>query len=122
LTFGHKEFEVRKRLLSSAEREGELIEQHHRVGTVTLPRRSEVIVKLPVAIGTSITDGLLERKEILEGLYMAGFLTKVVDGHVLTSMLNTRDEEVEVEEQVAELEEIVENGEVRAAHTKKKER
>jgi hypothetical protein len=61
----------------------------------------------------------LKGNKILEGMYMAGSLTKVVEGHVLTSMLNTRDEEVEVMEEVAKLEETVEGGEVRAAHTKK---
>jgi hypothetical protein len=70
LTFRHKETEVRKRLLSGVEG-GELIEQHCRVGTITLPRRSAVTVKLPVAVGTSVT----------EGLHMAGS----VEGHVLTS-------------------------------------
>jgi hypothetical protein len=74
-------------------------------------------VKLPVAVGTSVT-GLFERKKILEEVCKAGSLTKVVEGHILTSMLNTRDEEVEVEEQVAELQEIVE---VRADHTRKGE-
>jgi hypothetical protein len=97
------------------------MERHSRVETITLLRRSEVIVKLPVAAGTSITEGLLVREEILEGVYMAGSLTKVVDGHVLTSMLNTRDEEIEVEKQVAELEEIVEDGEVQANRIKKGE-
>lgn len=120
LTFRHKNVEVKKKLLSGTKGKGQLIERHRRVETITLPRRSEVIVKLPVAAGTSVTEGLLERKEILEGVYMAGSLTKVIDGHVLTSVLNTRDEEVEVEKQVAELEEIVEGEEGQEEHTQKR--
>jgi hypothetical protein len=98
--FRHKGFEVRKGLLSRGEGGCELIEQNCRIRSVTLPRRSEVIVKLPLAVGTFTVETLLERK----GIY-GRILEQVVDGHVLTSMLNTREDEIEMEP-VAELKKI----------------
>jgi hypothetical protein len=41
-----------------------------------------------------------------EGVYMAGTLAKVINGHVLTSILNTREEEVEIVEPPVEQKEI----------------
>jgi hypothetical protein len=72
---------------------------------ISLPRRSECVVKLPVKEG-SPPVGILNKHEIQEGVYMAGSLTKVRDGYVLTSILNTNDVKVEIQEPLVELDEI----------------
>lgn len=74
--------------------------------TITLPQRAEIIVRLPVVTGTDVTEGLVERKELAPGVYMAGCIARVVDGHVLTSIVNTREEEVRLDSPNAEVKEI----------------
>jgi putative intracellular protease/amidase len=49
---------------------------------------------------------LIEKKELQEGVYMAGCLTRVVDGRIITSILNTRDEEIEIVGPIVEMSEI----------------
>jgi hypothetical protein len=76
---------------------------------LTLPARAEVIVKLPVTEGSTVKEGLIERGEVLVGVYIAESLVRVDKGHVITSTLNTREEEVDMpirEVQVIELAEI----------------
>jgi hypothetical protein len=51
-----------------------------------------------VIAGVTCNEGLIKKREVQEGVYMAGTLTKVINRHVLTSMLNTRDEEVKIVE------------------------
>ena len=75
--------------------------------TITLPQRAETIVRLPVMAGTEVTEGLVERKELAPGVYMAGCIARVVDGHILTSVVNTREEEVRVDSLCAEVEEFL---------------
>jgi hypothetical protein len=98
---------VRKSQLSRGKGECEPIKQPQ--SQENYPPQAIQIVILPVAVGTFTEEELLE-KEVLEGVYkyMAGSLTKVVDGHVLTSILNTREDEIEIEKPVAELKEILE--------------
>jgi hypothetical protein len=52
-------------------------------------------------------EGLVERTELLEGVYLAESLVSVDKGYVITSVLNTREQGVEIpsrEVQVIELE------------------
>jgi hypothetical protein len=53
---------------------------------ITLPKKSEVIVKLLVVAGVILTKGLSDKKYIQEGVYMAGSLTKIIDGHIITGI------------------------------------
>jgi hypothetical protein len=65
LTFQYGGLAAEKKKLISEE--GECInpeEGKRGVKTVTLPRRSEILVKLPVARGTTPTEGLIEKREI----------------------------------------------------------
>ena len=50
--------------------------------------------------------GILDKCEIQEGIFMAGSLTKVIDGYVITSILNTNEEEAEIQEPLVELNEV----------------
>jgi hypothetical protein len=61
-----------------------------------LPPRAEVIVKLPVTEESPTKEGLVERTELLEGVYLAESLVRVDHGYVITSVLNTREQEVEI--------------------------
>jgi hypothetical protein len=74
-------------------------------GLIKLPPRTESIVRVPVTPG-SPNVGVTSKCEIREGVFMAASLTEVIDGYILTSMLNTKDEEVEVPEPVVELDTI----------------
>ena len=70
---------------------------------LTLPPRPEVIVKLPVTEESLTKEGLVERTELLE----AESLVRVDHGYVITSVLDTREQKVEIptrEVQVIELE------------------
>ena len=74
---------------------------------ITIPARTEMIVQLPVNVKSHIREGLVEKSELLTGVYLADSLVKVHDGHVITSVLNTREQEVEIpnlEVQLIELE------------------
>jgi hypothetical protein len=51
-------------------------------------------VRLPAETGFTIAGGLVERKELLPGVYLAGSLVKVVNGCVTTSVLNATEKEV----------------------------
>jgi hypothetical protein len=65
-------------------------------------RRSECVVRLPVKERSPLVR-ILEKHGIQEGVFMAGSLTKVIDGYVLTSILNTNDVEIEIQEPLVEL-------------------
>lgn len=73
-----------------------------KVEEIKLPPRTESIVKLPVTPGSPLV-GVIDKCEIREGVTIAASLTKVVDGYVMTSILNTNDNEVEVQEPLVEL-------------------
>jgi hypothetical protein len=68
------------------------------VRTITLKRRSETIVQVPVDCEDGQKEGLIEKREIKEGIYVASSLTTVKKGYALTSILNTNDREVEIPE------------------------
>ena len=74
--------------------------------TITLPQTAETIVRLPVVTRTDVTEELVKRKELAPGVYMAGCIARVVDGHVLTSIVNTREEEMKLDSPNAEIKEI----------------
>jgi hypothetical protein len=57
-------------------------------------------VLLLAEVGATPTEGLIERRELLPGVYLAGSLVKVVNGCVITSVLNTTEEEVDIPEPV----------------------
>jgi hypothetical protein len=56
---------------------------------ITLQKRSETIVKLPVEVEDNQREGILEKCKLGEGIYVAKSLTTVRDGYVITSILNT---------------------------------
>jgi len=66
------------------------------VGKLTLSARTELIVQLPVSAGLRIGEGLVEKAEIAAEVYLAESLVKVNNGHIITSILNTREQDVEV--------------------------
>jgi hypothetical protein len=72
---------------------------------ITLPPRTESIVRVPVTLG-SPEEGIIPKREIQEGVFMAATLTRVVGGCVLTSILNVNEAEVEITEPVVRLDEI----------------
>ena len=72
---------------------------------IKLPPRTESIVRLPVTPGSPLV-GVINKCEIQEGVIVAASLTKVTDGYVMTSILNTNDKEVEMQEPLVELEKI----------------
>jgi hypothetical protein len=57
-------------------------------------------VRLPAETESTTAEGLVERKELLPGVYIAGSLVKVVHGCVITSVLNTTEKEVKIPEPV----------------------
>jgi hypothetical protein len=64
-------------------------------------------VSLPTETGSSTTaEGLVERKELLPGVYLAGSLVKVVNGCVITSVMNTTEKEVKMPEPVVMVTEV----------------
>jgi len=86
---------MRKKLISLPELEREA---HQGVGVckLTFPGRTEIIVRLQVSVGWRIGEGLIEMAEIAPGVYLANSLVKVNNGHVITSILNIREQDVEV--------------------------
>ena len=68
--------------------------------------RAEIVVRLPVEGTTRTNEGLTEKQEIREGVYLAGAITKVQAGYAITSIANTTDETVELEEPVLKVTEV----------------
>jgi hypothetical protein len=73
-----------------------------KVNQIKLPPRAETIVRVPVVPG-SPTVGITSKREMQEGIIVAASLTEVINGYVMTSILNTNDIEVEIQEPVVEL-------------------
>jgi hypothetical protein len=65
--------------------------------TLKVPKRAEVIVRIPVEDGVGNAEGVIEKTEIAERVYLASSLVKIEKGHAITSVLNTNDEDVVVE-------------------------
>ena len=51
-------------------------------------------------MGWHIGEGLVERANIASGVYLAESLVKVNNGHIITSILNTTEQDVEVPNRV----------------------
>ena len=77
-----------------------------RVNKLTLPARTELIVQVPVDAGPRVQEGIVERAELRPGVYMADNLVKVANGCVITSIINTTEEDVELFDPVVKLEEL----------------
>jgi len=76
------------------------------IRSLVLPRRTELMVRLPVKEGTVISEGITEKQEMQEGVYLAGAMRKIQAGYAITSIGNTKSEEVEIDELVLEVAEI----------------
>jgi hypothetical protein len=76
------------------------------VGKLTLPSRTELIVQLAVSVGSHIGEGLVERAEIASGVYLADSLVKVNNGRIITSILSTREQGVELPNPVVKVVEL----------------
>jgi hypothetical protein len=70
------------------------------------PSRTELVVKLPVKKEMNVREGITEKQEIQKGVYLEAAMTEVRAGYVKTSIVNTNNEEVEIDEPVLELEEV----------------
>ena len=105
LIFQYEGIFVRKKLTSLPRAELRAL-RDKRVNKLTLPARTEVIVQVPVDAGPRVQEGVVGRAELLPGVYMAESLVKVENGYIITSIMNTTAEEVELPEQVVKLEEI----------------
>jgi hypothetical protein len=64
------------------------------------------MVRLPVKDGTHTCEGITEKQEIQEGVYLAGAMTRIQAGYAITSIANTNSEEVETDEPVLEVAEV----------------
>jgi hypothetical protein len=51
-------------------------------------------------------EGRTEKPEIREGVYLAGAITKVQAGYAITSIVNTTNEKVEIDEPVLKIKEV----------------
>jgi hypothetical protein len=71
---------------------------------IKLPPRAESIVRVQVTPGSPLVE--MTNKCEIQGVILATSLTKVVDGCVMTSILNTNDTEVDMQEQLVELCEV----------------
>jgi len=65
-----------------------------------------VIVLVLVDGGPRVQEGVVGRAELLPGVYMVESLVKVENGCIITSIINTTAEEVELPNQVVKLEGI----------------
>ena len=73
---------------------------------LVLLRRAEIVVRLPVEGTTNLEEGLTEKEEIQEGVYLAGAITKVQAGCAITSIVNNTDKKVEIEKPVLKITEV----------------
>jgi len=64
-----------------------------------------MIVQVTVDAGPQVQEGVVGRAELLPGVYIVESLLKVENGCVITSIINTTAEEVELSDQVVKLEE-----------------
>ena len=60
---------------------------------------------MPVKTGSPLV-GMTNKCDIQKGVIIAASLTRVVDGYAITSILNTNDAEVNVQEPLVELDEV----------------
>ena len=63
-------------------------------------------MRLPAETGSTTAEGFVDRKELFPGVYLAGSLLKVVNGCVITSVINTTKKEVNMLEPVVVVTEV----------------
>ena len=63
-------------------------------------------MRLPAETGSTAVEGLVDGKELLPGLYLAGSLVKVLNECVITSALNTTEKEVNMPEPIVMIIEV----------------
>ena len=80
--------------------------QPKEIRRLVLPGRAEIVVRLPVEGTTRTDEGLTEKQEIQEGVYLAGAMTKVQAGYAITSIVNTTNEAMEIDEPVLKVAEV----------------
>ena len=105
LIFQYKGVLVCKRLMSLPGAEPEA-PRNRRMNKLTLPARTELIVQVPVDTGPRVQEGIVEKAELMPGVYVAESVVKVDNGCVITSIINTMEEEVELLDPVVKLEEL----------------
>jgi hypothetical protein len=71
--------------------------KNRRISSLKVQRRSEVIVRIPVENGVEGAEGIIEKTEITEGIYLASSLIKIESDQATTSILNTNEKDVVVE-------------------------
>ena len=101
VTFGKGREKVHK-LMTPAKAEGNC----RATRRLVLPRRAELVVRLPVEGRSRDGEGITEKREIQAGVYLAGAVTRVSRGYAITSMLNTTSDQVEIEEPVLQVTEL----------------
>jgi hypothetical protein len=104
MIFQYKGVLVRKKLMSLPVAEPGA-RRDRRVNKLTLLARNELIVQVPMDAWPRIQEGIVEKAELMPGVYMAEGLVKVDNGCVFTSIINTTEEEVELLCPVVKLEE-----------------
>ena len=92
--------------LSNQSPRSEVVNPEINEGRVRLLPRSETIVRLPVEEEFTSTEGLIDNRELLPGVYLARSLVRVVNGCALTSVLSTTEEEVNLLEPVVRAMEV----------------
>jgi hypothetical protein len=91
--FMWKNFSFEKKLTNT-----EQMAKSREVRTITLQKRSETILQIPVDCEDNQKEGLIEKCEINTGIFVASSLTTVKDGYVVTSILNTNNQEIVISE------------------------
>ena len=64
------------------------------------------MVRLPVEGTTRIDEGITEKQEIREGVYLMRAMTKVQAGYTITSIVNTANDMVEIDESMLRVTEV----------------
>jgi hypothetical protein len=100
LTFTYAGVTITKSLSNNSSG-NKLINSGERADRIRIPPpRSETIVRLLAETGSATAEGLVEQKKLLPGVYLAGSLVKVVNGCVITSVINTTEKEVKIMEPI----------------------
>jgi hypothetical protein len=76
-----------------------------KIGQIKLPAPTKSIVKILVTLGSPLV-GMTNKYEIQEAVILAASLTKVVNGYIMTGIINTNNKEVELHEPLVELDEV----------------
>jgi hypothetical protein len=88
-----------------------------KIGQIKLSPRVESIVRVPVTAASRkycestsdariATSRMTNKCEIQEGVILAASLAEIVDGYVMTIILNINDTEVDMQEPLVELDEV----------------